>query len=277
MNLCLVLESEHFRERGNSLSKKLGIPMEDVFFPMEQWKALRKELDQRGSSFEFALCCGAKGLALVSLDVTNILSPVYVDFSDGNWKRRLFNISPKKELAAKALGLSAKQLNGQHYIFDANAGLGQDLFVFAALGARVQANERSSIVYELLANALERASQYADLQAVVERVMLREQDSITSMSQDDMEGVTAIYLDPMFPEKKHTALAKKEMQVFQTLVGADEDAEQLLALSLNHLFSPNSCSRVVLKRPRLAPVLQASHLSRQIMGNATRFDIYFAS
>ncbi|WP_337918915.1 class I SAM-dependent methyltransferase, partial [Vibrio cholerae] len=40
-----------------------------------------------------------------------------------------------------------------------------------------------------------------------------------------------VYLDPMYPHpenKKKTALVKKEMRVFQSLVGADNDADALL-------------------------------------------------
>ncbi len=281
MNLCLVLESEDYLKKGQSLSQKLDIPIQKVFFAKKQWKALKKEFSQGERTFEFALICDSQGLSLVNLDMNNAFSPVHVDFSDAAWKRRLVNISAKKELAAKALGLSAKKQNHDHLIFDANAGLGQDSFVFAALGASVRASERSAVIFELLNDALERAYHCKDLQEIVERISLSEQDSINAM-QKDMDGVTAIYLDPMFPnkkfpEKKQAALAKKEMQVFQSLVGADEDAGQLLEASLNHLFSQNSCSRVVLKRPRLSPVLHASHLSRQLVGNATRFDIYFAS
>ena len=33
-----------------------------------------------------------------------------------------------------------------------------------------------------------------------------------------------VYLDPMYPHKTKSALVKKEMRVFQSLVGADEDA-----------------------------------------------------
>lgn len=38
-----------------------------------------------------------------------------------------------------------------------------------------------------------------------------------------------VYLDPMFPHRQKSALVKKEMRVFQTLVGADDDADALLA------------------------------------------------
>ncbi len=38
-----------------------------------------------------------------------------------------------------------------------------------------------------------------------------------------------VYLDPMFPHKQKSALVKKEMRVFQSLVGPDLDADGLLA------------------------------------------------
>ena len=99
--------------------------------------------------------------------------------------------------------------------------------------------------------------------------------SISALVQDDLSAVDAIYLDPMFPEKKHKSQARKEMSIFQKLLGDDSDAEILFGNSVEFMDRQNSCSRVVLKRPRLAPVLLAERLGRQETGNSTRFDLYF--
>lgn len=42
-----------------------------------------------------------------------------------------------------------------------------------------------------------------------------------------------VYLDPMYPHRQKSAMVKKEMRVFQSLVGADEDADALLTPRIN--------------------------------------------
>ena len=77
-----------------------------------------------------------------------------------------------------------------------------------------------------------------------------------------------VYLDPMFPHKNKSALVKKEMRVFQSLVGADLDADQLLATALK------LAHRVVVKRPDYAGYLAECkpHFSQTTKNH--RFDIY---
>ena len=78
-----------------------------------------------------------------------------------------------------------------------------------------------------------------------------------------------VYLDPMFPHKKKSAAVKKPMKMFQTLLGHDADADDLLtpALSL-------AAKRVVVKRPNYAPFLQDKAPTMQIKGKKHRFDVY---
>ena len=59
-----------------------------------------------------------------------------------------------------------------------------------------------------------------------------------------------VYLDPMYPHKQKSALVKKEMRVFQHLVGADLDADELLLPALQL-----AKKRVVVKRPDYAEFL----------------------
>ena len=78
-----------------------------------------------------------------------------------------------------------------------------------------------------------------------------------------------VYLDPMFPASSKSALAKKEMQFFQDLVGQDTDADQLLNQALEL-----ASHRVVVKRPKLAPYLAEQKPTFSLTGKANRFDIY---
>jgi 16S rRNA (guanine1516-N2)-methyltransferase len=80
-----------------------------------------------------------------------------------------------------------------------------------------------------------------------------------------------IYLDPMFPERRKSALVKKEMRIFQDILGTDEDAATLLEQARAHCRS-----RVVVKRPSKAPVLGDSKPSYCVSGKSTRFDVYLA-
>ena len=68
-----------------------------------------------------------------------------------------------------------------------------------------------------------------------------------------------VYLDPMYPHRQKSALVKKEMRVFQSLVGADEDADLLLAPAL-----ALATRRVVVKRPDYAEPLAGRKRLRRL-------------
>ncbi|MFA0521778.1 class I SAM-dependent methyltransferase, partial [Vibrio sp. 10N.222.55.E8] len=76
-------------------------------------------------------------------------------------------------------------------------------------------------------------------------------DALDKLSNDpNFEQPDVVYLDPMYPHpenKKKSALVKKEMRVFQSLVGADLDADALLQPALTL-----ASKRVVVKRPDYA-------------------------
>lgn len=99
---------------------------------------------------------------------------------------------------------------------------------------------------------------------------LLNQDAIAYLQNKPSFDV--IYLDPMFPHKKKSALVKKEMQAFQLLLGADQDSSLLFNAAL--LASPK---RVVVKRPNSAPsiVNELGRLpSMAITSKKHRFDVY---
>ncbi|GAM77379.1 SAM-dependent methyltransferase [Vibrio ishigakensis] len=84
-----------------------------------------------------------------------------------------------------------------------------------------------------------------------------------------------VYLDPMYPHpenKKKSALVKKEMRVFQHLVGADLDADGLLTPALEL-----ATKRVVVKRPDYANWLDEKKPSMAIETKKNRFDVYVKS
>jgi len=72
----------------------------------------------------------------------------------------------------------------------------------------------------------------------------------------------------MFPEKKKSALPRKEMRIFRKWVGEDLDALDLLQAALR-----SSAERVVVKRPIKAPALQEGVI-HSFEGKTVRYDLY---
>jgi 16S rRNA (guanine1516-N2)-methyltransferase len=163
----------------------------------------------------------------------------------------------KNELIAKAVGISKGYLK----VLDVTAGLAQDAVVLARLGCQVTAIERSPWIYPLLVDAKKRAK---DLDWI-NRIEFIRGDSLKLLAHYQPE---VIYMDPMFPEKKKTALPRKEMQIFRKVVGEDLDSEALLELSLK-----TASQRVVVKRPLHAPELRPG-VNHRFEGTSVRYDLY---
>lgn len=78
-----------------------------------------------------------------------------------------------------------------------------------------------------------------------------------------------VYIDPMYPERKKSALVKKNMQVLQRLHEKDDKASELLEIAL--LFAKK---RVVVKRPLQAGTLNDRIPGACIKSKKTRYDVY---
>jgi len=143
--------------------------------------------------------------------------------------------------------------------------------VFAGLGCQVTLIERSPIIAALLADAIERTQHPdtpKDIRAIMERMTLIEADAADYLSQGAVH-CDVVYCDPMYPEKKKTAAAPKEMQALQQLVGSDQDSQTLLAAALQV-----AQKRVVVKRPKKAQPLIGPTPNAQISSPNTRYDLY---
>ena len=220
-------------------------------------------------------------LALVQYEVNDVeylmlrkldepkLGAIYVDFVQGTLAHRRKFGGGRGEAVAKAVGIKSGYLPT---VIDATAGLGRDAFVLAALGCQVRLIERNPVVYLLLQDGLQRAYADPDIGELMQQNMqLLTVPSLTELPIDTMSA-DVVYLDPMYPHKPKSALVKKEMRVFQQLVGADLDADLLLepALSIAQ-------KRVVVKRPDYAQFLaqKAPHFSRETKNH--RFDVYLVN
>ncbi len=224
------------------------------------------------SSSEFALVFTAEHLELRKLDEPK-LGAVFVDFVHGAVAHRRKFGGGKGQAIAKAVGLN-KGVTPK--VLDATAGLGRDAFVFASLGCQVQMVERHPVVAALLDDGLQRAYRDPEIGAwMQERVQLLHGSSHQALldfaNNGDFTPPDVVYLDPMYPhpEKKKSALVKKEMRVFQTLVGSDDDADGLWAPAFQL-----AVKRLVVKRPDYAPFLASQVPSMKIETKKNRFDVY---
>ncbi|KPH90407.1 16S rRNA methyltransferase [Pseudoalteromonas undina] len=213
----------------------------------------------------FSLHYDDKGLSLYKTDEPK-LGAINVDFVTGAVAHRRKFGGGKGQSIAKAVGLNK---GATPVVLDATAGLGRDGFVLASLGCKVILHERHPVVAALLYDGLERAYNDSEIGPWMQQNMsLIFGSSHTLLAQcDSMPDV--VYLDPMFPHREKSALVKKEMRVFQELVGGDTDADDLLDFAY-----PLASKRVVVKRPDYAPFLNDKTPSMQIKTKKNRFDVY---
>lgn len=202
-------------------------------------------------SSEFALVLTEERLELRKLDEPK-LGAIFVDLAGGAVAHRRKFGGGKGQAIAKAAGLNK---GATPTVLDGTAGLGRDAFVLASLGCKVQMVERHPVVAALLDDGLARAKQDEEIgEWVSERMSLLHASSLEALdslaNDSQFERPDVVYLDPMYPHpenKKKSALVKKEMRVFQSLVGADTDADGLLEPALKL-----ATKRVVVKRPDYA-------------------------
>ena len=240
--------------------------------PFKEVRPYLNEIEQRFGLAEwaanttgFALHYDDQGLSLRKTDEPK-LGAISVDFVTGAVAHRRKFGGGKGQSIAKAVGLNK---GATPVVLDATAGLGRDGFVLASLGCKVILHERHPVVAALLYDGLQRAYNDAEIGPWMQQNMsLVFGSSHTLLAQcESMPDV--VYLDPMFPHREKSALVKKEMRVFQDLVGADNDADGLLEFAY-----PLASKRVVVKRPDYAPFLNNQTPSMQIKTKKNRFDVY---
>lgn len=230
----------------------------------EQW-AQRLGLPMGEGDADFALQLGDDGLQLLQLGPDSP-GPVRVDFLEGATAHRRQFGGGAGQMIAKAVGI---QQGVRPHVLDATAGLGKDAFVLATLGCEMHLTERQPIIAALLEDGLARAAGDFEVGAIVARMRLLQGNAIERMAAWEGEAPQVIYLDPMFPHRDKSALVKKEMRLFRPLVGDDLDAPALLEAALKL-----ASHRVVVKRPRKAPIIEGQKPSYSLEGKSSRYDIY---
>lgn len=206
------------------------------------------------------------------LCLSGVDGTVCVDWVGGTMGFRRKRGGGRGQAVARAVGMKGALVRPR--VLDLTAGLGRDSFVLATLGCTVLALERQAEVFQLLEDGLRRAQQDAETYAALgERLQLLQGDATALLALWPAGPLAdfkpdVLYLDPMHPPRKKSALPRKEMRLFRQLVGADSDQEQLLAAAL-----ATGVKRVVVKRPSSAEPL-ALGVSSAIPGKTTRFDVY---
>lgn len=251
------------QEEAAALAARLGLPFLGVATTTRQPPGTT---GGQLSGVELLLWLSSQRLALQPL-TPGSGGPLYVDLLGGAVGYRRRHGGGRQQALARAVGLKQGKCPT---VFDATAGLGRDGFILAELGCRVVLCERSPLIHALLADGLKRALDDPASAAVInQRLTLLAADATTYLNALPHPAAEVIYLDPMFPERKKSALVKKEMRLLRLVAGEDDDAAALLQAAL-----AKAGKRVVVKRPAPAPPLPGPPPSFSQTGKSNRFDIY---
>ena len=239
-NIVVCYSEENFREKAEKLAKKLNI-----------------EVKEEISENELALLYDERGLTL-----TDGTLEVRGDFAEN--RNRLSENNLRQEFLVKAV--KSKNMGENPLVVDATAGLGEDSILLSASGFRVVMFEYNPVICALLEDAMDRAREIEGLREIVERMTLIEGDSTEKMSEIS-ERPEAVFLDPMFPERKKSGLVKKKFQLLQRLEKPATDERKMYEEALK--LRPK---KIVVKRPLKGPNLEGTKPSFTIKGKAIRYD-----
>ncbi len=245
--------------------------MNTVISFLDNKQSLQTKAEQLGSSLNLSvvsyttgkqadvvLLYTDQGLELHNRQKTH--GKLFVDFQAQGLLYRKRHGGGKKEPLARAVGIKA---NSRPSILDTTAGLGIDSYILAGLGCQVRMIERSPLLVALLQDGIIRAG--------IDNPVLLQGDSARLITQP--ENLTdTIYLDPMYPHRNKSALNKQEMRIIRELVGDDSDVE-----SVFHAAMEYALKRVVVKRPKGAPLLAGKKPSHVIKMKNSRYDVYMVN
>ena len=193
---------------------------------------------------------------------------IHVDFVSGALAHRQQFGGGRGQAIARAIGL--KQGNTPS-VLDVTGGLTRDAYILACLGCPITVLEQSPVLAELIRDGIERGLLSEESAIVLNNhFTFQNMDAIEYMQTiTDNKRPDVIYIDPMYPERKKSALVKKDMQILQHLLGKDENAESLLEAALSV-----TGKRVVVKRPIHASPVTSLKTTSSISSKKTRYDIY---
>lgn len=247
MSVCTVTyDDPAFAEKAKQVSNTLNLPLSSE------------------PNTSLLLLVNEKGL---SLWAPALGGPVQVDFLSGkNAHRRQFGGGRGQPLA-KAIGLKPG-INPT--VIDSTAGWARDAFVLASLGCQLTLLEQEPLLAALIVDGLSRATSDADTAEISARMQLLNVNAVHYLiALPEQNWPDVIYMDPMYPSRDKSALVKKDMQILHALVGSDETGDELLDIALKR-----AKKRIVIKRPKGAPLLNDIEPIAHIASKKTRYDIY---
>lgn len=178
----------------------------------------------------------------------------------------------KQGAVQRELLVKAARIKGADELvaIDATAGLGEDSFLLAAAGFRVQLYECNPVIAALLRDALARAATDPVLAPIAARMEASEGDSLQALAEAGAAGShpDLVYLDPMFPGRTKSAAVKKKFQLLHHLERPCADERALLDAAL-----AAHSRKVVIKRPVKGPNLAGAKPSYVVAGKAVRYDV----
>lgn len=208
------------------------------------------------------------GKDVIEIFDRSLNTTINVDFLEGALAHREKFGGGKGQAIAKAIGLN-KISNPT--IIDATAGLARDAYVLATLGCQITLIEQSPVLYTLLKDGISRAlvSENTEHSAKNFTNLVNSSSQLYLEHMDPDSKPDVIYIDPMYPERKKSALVKKDMQILHKLIGNSEDEEDLLTTALQY-----AKRRVVVKRPVHAEQIAGINPTMEISSKKTRYDVY---
>lgn len=222
-------------------------------------------LDEKDSAHDLQLIFGEQRTELYDRQLN---TSIYVDFVHGALAHRQQFGGGRGQAIAKAIGL--KQGNNPT-VLDATAGLARDAYILATLGCKMTLVEQSPILSNLIEDGIKRGLEDEQCAQILStHFNLINQNAIEYMNTlSEEQRPDVIYIDPMYPERKKSALVKKDMQILQHLLGKTDDDEALLKAALG-------CAkkRVVVKRPSQAEPVGQIKPGSSVNSKKTRYDLY---
>ena len=252
-SICIVCNNAHRRGQAQTFADK-------------QQLSLIKEKD---NTHDLQLIFGEEKIDLYDRQLNTSID---VDFVHGALAHRQQFGGGRGQAIARAIGL--KQGNNPT-VLDATAGLARDAYVLATLGCHMVLVEQSPILSILIEDGIKRGLENEQSRYILsDHFELYNQNAIEFMEGlGDDERPDIIYIDPMYPERKKSALVKKDMQILQRLLGKNpnktEDDIALVKAAIN-------CAkkRVVVKRPSHAEPVGQIKPSSSVSSKKTRYDLY---
>lgn len=239
----LYVESSEYNEEAKFIANKLKIDI----------------IDGKDSINDdnLILNIGSNGLFLINKNMI-----LHGDFTKNI--KRLITGKIQSELLIKAAKIKGKKEN--LIAVDATAGLGEDSLLLATAGFKVYLYENNPIIALLLKDTIERAKKVSELEEIVCRMEVIEADSIKAMQELDSKP-DVVLLDPMFPERKKSALVKKKFQLLHFIESPCTDEEEMLEAAI--LAKPH---KIVIKRPLKGEWLANRKPDYSLKGKSIRYD-----